>query len=141
VAIERTMWVTYCDDVRQELGNKLSYMGVYGPQLIVPDYPAAVLKLCVVMTVRGAAKAPPKSVIFRVLRNDEIVCEHAVDPGPLADAAGPDDRYFAIGAIAQLVNVEFAERTMLRARAIVDGEELRGGSLEMLAAEIHTESP
>ena len=136
------MWTIFCDDVRQELGGKLSYMGIYGPQLIVPSYPAMLQKVCAAMTVRVMASHPPESVLFRLLRNDDVIYEHAVDDSALQamagsiPAAGLDGRYIAVGAVAQIVNVELAKRGFLRARAIVDGEELRGGSLEMLAAEI-----
>jgi hypothetical protein len=38
----------FCDDIREEAGNKTSYMGVYGQTLFVPfDFPASIPKLCV----------------------------------------------------------------------------------------------
>ncbi len=41
--------VILCDDVRNEVGNKLSFMGVYGPELWVGKVPAMMPHLCFVV--------------------------------------------------------------------------------------------
>ncbi len=41
--------VLICDDVRNELGNKLSIMGIYGPELWLGKIPAVMPKLCFVI--------------------------------------------------------------------------------------------
>jgi hypothetical protein len=48
VSTEQPYGVTiYCDDIRQEMGNKPSYMGVYTGQLIVQaEEPVLLPKLC-----------------------------------------------------------------------------------------------
>ena len=139
---DRFMWTLFCDDVRQEAGGKLAYMGIYGIDLLVPNYPAHLLKLCAVMTVRTMATRPPKSVIFKLLRDEELIYEHAIDPTALENvaAAVPKDdaknRHITLGAVAQLVNVTITERSVIKARAVVDGEELPGGTLELGALEV-----
>jgi hypothetical protein len=35
-----------CDDIRQEIGNKLTFVGVYQDQIIVPRFPFTFPKLC-----------------------------------------------------------------------------------------------
>jgi hypothetical protein len=35
-----------CDDIRQEIGNKLTFVGVYQDQIIVPSFPFTFAKLC-----------------------------------------------------------------------------------------------
>lgn len=35
-----------CDDIREEKGNKLSLMGMYGGDVIVNDFPSILPKLC-----------------------------------------------------------------------------------------------
>jgi hypothetical protein len=35
-----------CDDIRQEIGNKLTFVGVYQDQIIVPAFPYTFPKLC-----------------------------------------------------------------------------------------------
>lgn len=144
MSMEPFMMAIFCDDVRQEVGNKLSYLGVYGPSLIVPAFPTTLIKLCCVLTVRLPANAPPpKSVVFRLLRDDEVVFEANLSPadgGTDADALAraSDDmaasRYLNIAAIAQLVSFQIPQQATLKARAMVDGKELRGGALELQSA-------
>lgn len=42
----------FCDDVRSEIGNKTSLMGIYGGELLVPVMPTMVPRLAVVIFVR-----------------------------------------------------------------------------------------
>lgn len=135
------MWATFCDDVRQEIGNKLSYLGIYGPNLIVPAFPTTLVKLCCVFSVRVPLGKLPKNVTFRLLRDDEVLFEADVTPAEArgtangGNAHGTDAMALAISSVAQLIAFPVTQRCFLRARAIVDGEELRGGTLELLAGE------
>jgi hypothetical protein len=43
---QRTVIAQFCDDVRQEIGNKFSLMGCYGSDLYVPAFPITLPKLC-----------------------------------------------------------------------------------------------
>lgn len=42
-----------CDDIRQELGNKLSFMGVYGDEIFVPSFPFTFSQLSVAIKYRN----------------------------------------------------------------------------------------
>jgi hypothetical protein len=134
------MWATYCDDIRQEVGNKLSYLGVYGPNLIVPSFPTTLLKLCCAFSVRVPTDSPPTQVVFKLLRDEEVLLQHdvqvsdLVDPAVVASTEGNEGRVLTISTIAQLVSFPVTQHCFLKARAYVDGKELRGGALELLAA-------
>lgn len=132
------LWATFCDDVRQEAGNKLSYMGIYGSNLVVPSFPTTLVKLCCVFSLRVPAQSPPKSVIFRLLRDDEVLYEADVSSvEPMRPAASPADAQerwaLTIGTIAQLLSFPVTQNSRLKARAVVDGVELRGGALDLMA--------
>ncbi|MEO6081280.1 MAG: hypothetical protein ABIQ86_16140 [Steroidobacteraceae bacterium] len=139
---EPIMWATYCDDVRQEVGNKLSYLGVYGPNLIVQSFPTTLVKLCCVFSVRVPTSAAPRHVIFKLLRDDDVLFEADLSTSDMKDPAigtladGTDRRILTISSIAQLVGFSITQPCVLKARAIVDGKELRGGALELLAADV-----
>lgn len=47
--------VIICDDVRQEVGNKLSFIGVYPPtpDIFVPKLPLSLPKLCFVLSCKN----------------------------------------------------------------------------------------
>ena len=142
MSFEPFMWATFCDDVRQEVGNKLSYLGVYGPNLIVQSYPTTLVKLCCVMSVRLPAGAAPKQVVFRLLKDDETLYETDLSPSDFKDAtvasaeSGAELLALTISSAAQIVGFPVTQRCFLKARAIVDGKELRGGALELVAADI-----
>ena len=45
--MNRQVFTTFCDDIRQEIGGKLSYMGVYSSDLYVGGFPITLPKFCV----------------------------------------------------------------------------------------------
>ena len=45
MSITRHLEVIFCDDIREEVGNKISYMGVYSADLTVPVLPIVLNKL------------------------------------------------------------------------------------------------
>lgn len=140
MSFEPFMWVTFCDDVRQEVGNKYSMMGIYGSNLIVPSFPTVLPKLCCTFNVRVPVDALPRQVVFKLFRGDEAIFEAEMSPASdqntLAQLPPELDESHAltIATVAQFMNFAVTEQVLLRARAIVDGRELRGGSLELLAA-------
>ncbi len=56
-------YTIFCDDLRQEVGNKVSYMGVYQGMMFVPAFPVALPKLCAAVTARfpRELRARPRS--------------------------------------------------------------------------------
>ncbi len=49
--------VLLCDDVRNEIGNKLSIMGIYGPELWIGKLPAVMPKLCFVVMLEHVLRS------------------------------------------------------------------------------------
>lgn len=87
--------VIYCDDVRQELRNKFTLVGCYGPDLIVqkPESPPVVLpRLCAFVRVVTDAERPFKSLVIRAFVADELLGQLEVPVGatePPAEDTGP----------------------------------------------------
>ncbi len=50
--------VLVCDDVRQEVGNKFSVMGIYGDSLNLVQFPCDIEKLGFQVTLSGEGKFP-----------------------------------------------------------------------------------
>lgn len=65
----------FCDDVRHEIGNKTSYMGVYSEQLLVPQFPFLLPKLCVMASVVTGLEEPFEELAVRLLKDDEVLAE------------------------------------------------------------------
>jgi hypothetical protein len=140
VSLEPSLRALFCDDVRQEVGNKLSYLGVYSGNLVVPAFPTNLVKLCCVFSLHVPSKSPPKSVTFKLLREEEVIFEASLPPEHIKSletlaGSGKDTRVLTMGTIAQFVSFPITHACALQARAIVDGEEIRGGGLDLQAAE------
>lgn len=48
--------ILLCDDIRQETGNKMSLMGVYGPDIFCSEMPMMLHRLCVVIFINKLFK-------------------------------------------------------------------------------------
>ncbi|MDE2466837.1 MAG: hypothetical protein KGO02_24445 [Alphaproteobacteria bacterium] len=59
--------VIFCDDIRQEIGGKSSFMGTYFDQIYVgTDFPAVIPKLCVFITFIESIDAKPRKVTINL---------------------------------------------------------------------------
>jgi len=137
---DRHLTAVFCDDVRPEQGNKLSFMGIYTGMLVVPNFPTTLPRLCVVLTLRVSPDMIPSDELrFRLYKGDEVIAEQVVPTEALSSArsasASPhmtEDRFASFGSIFQLFPVPLSEPCFFRARAVCDGEEVRGGSLAIV---------
>lgn len=67
---DRYVTVIFCDDIRQEVGNKLSFIGCYqGGELHVQAAPSALPKLCAFVSVVTPKERPFKSLSIKVLQD------------------------------------------------------------------------
>lgn len=125
-----SIWTIVCDDVRAEVGNKVSYMGIYGPNLLVESFPTTLLKLCLVINVRVPIKKPPKDVSVKVFQDESVLAEQVIDVPNVEQESMPDGiTHFTFTVVSQLVNLPVMERSALKVRALVDGKEMKGGQL------------
>ena len=93
------VYTLLCDDVRLEVGNKLSYMGVF-QSIIVPQLPVWLPKLAVVNHWRGNGATFQKS---------EFSCRSAAGAGRLT-AGAFEINQGAADNISFFVNVTFPVR-------------------------------
>lgn len=85
---ERTLNAIFCDDIRHEMGNKLSFMGCYQGELQVSDAPVALAKLCVYASASTTQGKPFKTLTLRVVQDQDIeLAKLAIPPETLAQAA------------------------------------------------------
>lgn len=133
--------VIVCDDVREELGNKRSFMGIYENAIVLDALPVIVPRLCFVMKARTPADRPFESLTFVVKRDDAVIIHAEMKSEQLAVIAGqempplpdgtiadPGDRAIAMTAVMVLSPMAFEKPCRLRFRAITESEELLGGS-------------
>src|SRR5258706_9393221 len=80
------VYTLFCDDVRLEVGNKLSYMGVF-QNIVVPQLPVWLPKLAVVNHWRGVGSLLSEVRILMPDRQQALVVSH---PSPFEIVHGSD---------------------------------------------------
>lgn len=140
---QTTINAIYCDDVRQEIGGKISLMGIYGTDMVFPSFPAALHKIHAHVTLKFPyGKQPKHSLIVRLLMDDTSLSELAVDEHTLQNAPVPppdpdipdDDRFLLMTIVLIVAPFEVAAPGRLKLRALVDGDEFKGNSLRIRLA-------
>ena len=136
-SLPRHLEVIYCDDIRQETGNKLSYMGVYSGELFVPDVPVLLPKLCIAVKVVTEAADPFESLEIRILKGDNET--ELLATGPIAIPAetpsATDGTTAQIAVFAfMLAPFQIDEETIIRVKATTEREDLRGVALRIRTA-------
>ncbi len=92
--MNRYAHATFCDDIRHEMGGKLTLVGVYASDLLVPKFPCVLPKLCLVLNILTSAREPFQLLKIRVLKDEEVLAEGELmmqDWAALAAGAIPDD--------------------------------------------------
>lgn len=119
-----TLW---CDDIRHEIGNKPSFMGVYNLDLVMPTLPAILPRLSAFITVGTPANQPFKKLQIRVEKNDaeqaiasievpadqltEMAAELSNRPTDPTDLENTEPRGIAMSFIIQLGSMPITETT------------------------------
>lgn len=130
----------FCDDLRQEVGGKLTFVGVYTGALWVSSFPTLLPRFVVAVTLIADSLPRNGELAFKVLRNDEVIAERTVDAAGLAvnsasarqSGTQPDtETVQVVRAFFAFSPFEIDSPSILRVRATVDGEELKAGGLKI----------
>lgn len=95
--IAETRWVNvvWCDDIRQEIGNKPSLMGVYTGGLDVPALPATLPRLAAWINVYTPTSQPFKRLTLRIRRSDADDPIASIEIGDMSSLHPPSANQFA----------------------------------------------
>ncbi len=105
------MYTLFCDDVRLEVGNKLSLMGVFH-QLVVQRFPVTLMKFAVVSQWRGEGRHLSE---VRILSEDRQHPLMLSEPSPFEVAPGG-----VANNISFFFNVDFPAPGTYRVQTLVD---------------------
>lgn len=116
---KRTVFVLFSDDVRQEVGNKLSLIGCYSDELVVERMPTVLPKLCVFVKATTACTKPFQKLAVRANLNDEVIGEIEVPHQDLESAAarvlnGPRSNRMTMTVLMAFAPVSVTEPGVLR---------------------------
>jgi hypothetical protein len=115
-------------------------MGVYFGKLYVLQFPVQLPKLCISLSARTPIDMPFKKLIFKILKDDEVLAQAPIDDNVLNAQQTlrpvenlPPGREFNIEAHAIVTLAPFLIEgpTMLRLRAETESEEIKGPGLEI----------
>lgn len=138
--MNRHILTVFCDDIRQEIGGKLSYIGVFSGGLFVPTFPITLPKLCLAMSVVTPADEPFRKLSFRVLKGEEQLAEGVLDEAQLANVVDVTDdvtenerkdRMHVLQTIFIFSPFQLEGPCVLRVRAETEEGELRGLGLRI----------
>lgn len=135
--MDRHIQTIFCDDVRHELGGKLSYIGDYSGVLLVPAFPVTLPKLCLVIKVLTPAEKPFARLTLRVLKDNEVLIEGNLDETQLSGTlnATPntveenEDRLLMFMSIFVFSPLHLEGPCILRVRAETEEGELKGSGM------------
>lgn len=135
----RHLEVIYSDDIREEVGNKLSYMGVYSGELVVQNAPVLLTKLCISVKVVTDISDPFEALEVRIVKVKGDNETELLSTGPVPLPTGlPGLDNGSARIVAQmafmLAPFQIEEEATLRVKAITEREELRGMALRIRIA-------
>lgn len=104
-------YTIFCDDVRLEVGNKLSLMGVFH-QILVQHFPVTVMKFAVVSQWRGGGRHLSE---VRILTDDGQQAIVLAEPSPFEVSSGG-----VANNISFFFNVEFPQPGRYRVQTLID---------------------
>ena len=136
MTLTRFAVATFCDDVRQEVGNKYSLMGCYGDELVVEALPVALPKVCAHVRASTTLDQLFAALTCRAKLNGEVISELTIQPDQLlsgqriAVARSQSDRVVVV-LVLQFAPFGITEPSNLRIEVETESEILHGGTLQL----------
>lgn len=138
-------FVIFCDDIRHEIGDKATYVGVYSGQMILAgNLPITLPKLCAAITLRIS---PPTEIVRATIRmhlssQDEPLFEAEAQIEPVQGISDnipldqiPDSiMIMQMGAFAQMQGLIISQPSKIRVSAYIGDDEYRLGALDIIPA-------
>lgn len=131
---DRFVHAIFCDDIRQEIGNKVSFMGCYQGELFVPFVPLMLPKLCVQVTVTTTVERPLKALTVRLDQGTNQLAVIEISGDELARAIPPateDKTRLAASVGVMLAPFTITEPGELRVVVITEEGEMPGPLLRL----------
>jgi hypothetical protein len=112
-----------CEDVRPELGNKLSLMGVFGEEMILPQVPSAVPSFAILQRWRLSDPEVQRGNAGQFAFEIQLPEGHANRfPAPM-NPPNPGVNVTTMSFIFKFLNMLFPQRGEYRFRTYIDGRE------------------
>ena len=133
----------FCDDIRYELGNKTSLIGLYGGEMYVSSIPSVIPKLCFFVLFATGIDNPVKALSMRISDKEQVLMEQELSSDELRSAyeqateRGTEDdpiRQFTVGMNLIASPFVISKESVVTVSVIADGEEMIAGRLRVKQA-------
>lgn len=122
--------MNYCDDIRHETGNKISLIGLYGPDLLVPETPAVIPKLCAFVQIGShPGKSFEDDIEIRTTIDDQVMSSTKLTVKP--DKELGEDRFQTARLQIIMSPLAIEKPCTLRVRAYYMGQEYKSSALKI----------
>lgn len=134
------VFAVFCDDIRHEVGNKTSLIGIYNGDLLASDLPIFMPRLGVMFQLRIPLGDELSSVTYKITSGDEIIVQLdvLVAAGPEGSSIaqtrpdGQDPESFqSVVSFLSIPPLTFTSPCTLRAIAVAHGVEYMAGKLHV----------
>jgi len=134
----------FCDDIRIELGNKSSLMGIYNGELLSDNFPLLLPKLCVHASLNVPLDRPLTTLSINLYQGDEIVRSSEIGSDELVGmqkqiltTVDPEMPFRFFGVTTQITLLPFHTDSpvILKLVFVADGEEVIAGKLRIKYSE------
>ncbi|MHB0989831.1 MAG: hypothetical protein ACYC3O_07150 [Burkholderiales bacterium] len=131
---QRVVFALFCDDIRQEIGNKFSFVGCYQSVMVVQQFPVQLPKLCAHVLVITPTSKRLERLVIRAKLNEDVVAELEMPVSSLADkfneiASSAELGRLSIQAMIVLSPVIITEPSKLRIEAETEEGTIPGSYL------------
>jgi hypothetical protein len=134
--MSRFAYSIFCDDMRNEVNNKVSLMGLYSTELLLKSFPMSLPRFTIVMHAFTDIDQPFKEIsfigrlsgveIFRIdIPNDHLKIGQ---PGVFTDA---DSKRIQVQTMANIIPAQFDAPGKLDVDVIADGEKIYCSGLKI----------
>jgi hypothetical protein len=131
----RYVTVQFCDDIRQEVGNKYSLVGCYGPAMLLSAVPIVLPKLCAFVRIYTPIDRPFAKLSIRVLREDQLLTEMEIPQEVLVSLRATEHiagrNWMLIGSALAISPLVVEEPCALRIEVETDEDSLKGDTLRI----------
>lgn len=131
----RYVTVQFCDDIRQEVGNKYSLVGCYGPLMLLSAMPVVLPKLCAFVRIYTPVNRPYAKLSIRVLRGEQLLTEMEIPQDVLASIRAAEhlvgENVVIVGSGVAISPLAIEEPCTLRIEVETDEGLLKGDSLRI----------
>lgn len=119
--VDRAISALFCDDVRHELGGKITVVGLYQQIATFPAFPARLPRLSVVLSLTVPKTRQFEHATFKIYRDAELEGEVHV-PGP--KDWEPNSDVLTYVSIGSMDNVVIQKECCIRVRCVFDDGEV-----------------